>query len=82
MIDLQEFHAQDQQEHETVDQYLAALVRIDSACAYSGEDELLCVSCMNLCGLGGHLVYEIALFPDCMIRSYDGEYSKKHTMKS
>ena len=54
LIDRQEFHARDQQEHETVDQYLVALIRIDSASAYSGEDELLCMSCMNPCGLGGH----------------------------
>ena len=53
MIERQEFHARDQQEHETVDQHLAALIRIDSACAYSGEDELLCMSCMKPCGQGG-----------------------------
>ena len=36
----------------SADQYLAAFIRIDDACAYPGVDELLCIHCMNPSGLG------------------------------
>ena len=37
------FHSQDQLENERVDQYLAALIRLDQACAY--EDSITCLRC-------------------------------------
>ena len=40
LLDRKLFHCRDQEEGETIDQYVAALIRIDRTCAYDNEPHL------------------------------------------
>ena len=48
LLDRKLFHCRDQEEGESIDQYVAALIRIDRTCAYDSEPH--CAQCHWPCG--------------------------------
>ena len=50
LLDRKLFHCRDQEEGESVDQYVTALIRIDRTCAYDNEPH--CTRCHRSCGHG------------------------------
>ena len=53
LLDRKLFHCRDQEEGESIDQYVAALIRIDRTCAYDNEPR--CTRCHWPCGHGAAL---------------------------
>ena len=53
LLDRKLFHCRDQEEGESIDQYVAALIRIDRTCAYDNQPH--CTRCHRPCGHGAAL---------------------------
>ena len=53
LLDRKLFHGRDQEEGESIDQYVAALIHIDQTCAYNNKPH--CTRCRRPCGHGAAL---------------------------